>query len=71
VSKKATLSGLLLGIVALAITPAVSADDAWPNRAVRIVATSPPGGSVDLLARILAQDLTKKHGQPFVVENRP
>jgi tripartite-type tricarboxylate transporter receptor subunit TctC len=38
---------------------------------VHVIATSPPGGSIDLLARILAQELTKKHGQPFVVENRP
>ena len=52
--------------------PALAADDgAWPNRPVRLIATSPPGGSVDLLARILAQDFARKHGQPFVVENRP
>lgn len=63
---------LAVGSAALLTQPAAAADDlAWPNRAVHIVATSPPGGSVDLLARMLAQDLTKKHGQPFVVENRP
>src|SRR5262249_55708212 len=66
------LRSLALGAAALLAQSAPAADDAaWPNRAVRIVATSPPGGSVDLLARLLAQDLTKKHGQPFVVENRP
>jgi len=66
------LRALFLGIAALAGTPAFSADDAaWPHRPVRVIATSPPGGSIDLLARILAQELTKKHGQPFVVENRP
>ena len=66
------LRSLAVGTAALLTQPAPAADDlAWPSRAVRIVATSPPGGSVDLLARIVAQDLTKKHGQPFVVENRP
>ena len=66
------LRALVVAVAALAATPALSADDAaWPNRPVHIIATSPPGGSVDLLARILAQELTKKHGQPFVVENRP
>jgi tripartite-type tricarboxylate transporter receptor subunit TctC len=66
------LRALAVAAAALLARPAPAADDlAWPSRAVRIVATSPPGGSVDLLARILAQDLTKKHGQPFVVENRP
>jgi tripartite-type tricarboxylate transporter receptor subunit TctC len=63
---------LVVGAAALLAEPALAADDAaWPNRPVRIIATSPPGGSVDLLARIVAQDLTRKHGQPFVVENRP
>jgi tripartite-type tricarboxylate transporter receptor subunit TctC len=66
------LSALVVGIAALVAKPALSADDAaWPNRPVRLIATSPPGGSVDLLARILAQDFARKHGQPFVVENRP
>jgi len=43
----------------------------WPTHAVRIIATSPPGGSVDFLARALAEDFGKTYGQPFVVENRP
>jgi tripartite-type tricarboxylate transporter receptor subunit TctC len=43
----------------------------WPSRAVRIIATSPPGGSVDLLARLAAEEFTRAFGQPFVVENRP
>ena len=42
-----------------------------PARAVRIVATSPPGGSVDFLARALASDFGETFGRPFVVENRP
>ena len=63
---------LVVATAALVANAARSADDtAWPNRPVHIIATSPPGGSVDLLARILAQDLARKHGQPFVVENRP
>jgi len=67
-----TLSALVVAIAVLAATPALPADDtAWPNRPVRVIATSPPGGSIDLLARILAQELTKEHGLPFVVENRP
>ena len=43
----------------------------WPNRAVRIIATSPPGGSVDLFARLLAEEYGKTFGQPFIVETRP
>jgi len=44
---------------------------AWPTRPVRVIATSPPGGSVDLLARIAADEFSTAFGQPFVVENRP
>src|SRR3974390_2106198 len=50
---------------------AASLAQTWPAPAVRIVATSPPGGSVDFLARALASDFTEAFGQPFVVENRP
>jgi tripartite-type tricarboxylate transporter receptor subunit TctC len=72
VSNRKTLSALVVGVAALAANSALSADEApWPSRPVRIIATSPPGGSIDLLARILAQDFARKHGQPFVVENRP
>jgi tripartite-type tricarboxylate transporter receptor subunit TctC len=53
-----------------AFVAAQAAQD-WPTRAVRIVATSPPGGSVDFLARALASDFSEAFGQPFVVENRP
>ena len=44
---------------------------AWPTRAVRVIATSPPGGAVDLLARVAADEFSTAFGQPFVVENRP
>jgi tripartite-type tricarboxylate transporter receptor subunit TctC len=60
---------LLLAAV-VALTCAASAH-AWPTRAVRVIATSPPGGSVDLLARIAAEEFSSVFGQPFVVENRP
>lgn len=43
----------------------------YPNRTVKIVVSAPPGGGVDIVARVVADRLSKLWGQPFVVENRP
>ncbi len=50
--------------------PASSAQK-FPNRPVRLVAAFAPGGSVDLVARLLAQKLGESWGQQVVVDNRP
>jgi tripartite-type tricarboxylate transporter receptor subunit TctC len=57
----------VLALFALA-TPAAGQN--YPERVVRIVNPYPPGGSVDVMARILAQKLTDNLGQQFIVENR-
>jgi len=44
---------------------------AWPSKTVRIVLSQPPGSSPDILARMLAERLSKRWGQGVVVENRP
>jgi len=48
--------------------PAAAQD--WPDRPVRLVVPYPPGGNVDGAARIIANRLQQKLGQPIVVENR-
>ncbi|HEX9193871.1 MAG TPA: tripartite tricarboxylate transporter substrate binding protein, partial [Burkholderiales bacterium] len=50
-----------------ALLPLAALAQAWPSRPVHIIATSPPGGSVDFLARALAEDFTRNFGRPFVV----
>jgi tripartite-type tricarboxylate transporter receptor subunit TctC len=42
----------------------------YPNRTMRVVATFPPGGATDILARMTAQKLNERFGQPVVAENR-
>lgn len=69
VSLSAALRAAAL-VVTLSAAAASSAQ-VWPAHAVRIVATSPPGGSVDFLARALASDFSEAFGRPFVVENKP
>src|SRR5262245_12557813 len=48
-----------------------AAADAWPNRPVRFIITLGPGSGVDIGARLFADKLSAKWGQPVVVENRP
>src|SRR3989442_1082056 len=43
----------------------------YPARAVKVIVSAPPGGGVDIVARLVADRLAKLWGQPFVVENRP
>ena len=42
----------------------------WPSRPVRVIVPFPPGGTVDVVARTVAQQLAAQLGQQFVVENR-
>lgn len=42
----------------------------FPNKPVRVIVNFPPGGTVDILTRTVAQKLSAKFGQPFLVDNR-
>jgi len=55
----------------LSLPAIASAQAAWPDRAVRIIVPWPPGGSTDVLARIMAEQLQARLGQNFPIENRP
>src|SRR4051794_28195531 len=47
------------------------AADAYSTRSVRWIVGYPPGGTTDILARIMAQRLTERMGQQFLIDNRP
>jgi tripartite-type tricarboxylate transporter receptor subunit TctC len=59
----------ILFISLLGLTVEVAAQT-YPERVVHIINPYPPGGSVDVMARILAQKLSDNLGQQFIVENR-
>jgi tripartite-type tricarboxylate transporter receptor subunit TctC len=65
----------LVAVAALAAaigTPAQAQDAAkWPTRTVRLISPYPTGGGPDAISRVLADKLSRKWGQPVVVENRP
>jgi tripartite-type tricarboxylate transporter receptor subunit TctC len=57
---------LLCGVVAF---PAAAQSD-YPNKPIRWIVPYPPGGTTDILARLMGQYLSQKLGQPVVIENR-
>ena len=63
---RSLLTALWLCFVAL---PASAAD--YPNRTIKMIVPFAAGGGTDVLARIIAQHLNSKWGQPVVVENQP
>lgn len=55
---------------ALAAPLAARAQGKYPDRPIRIIVPFPPGGGVDLTARLLSEPLAKELGQPIMVENK-
>lgn len=65
-------SVLAAAALAAAVVTAASADAShWPNRPVTVIVAVAAGGNTDMMARLGADRLAAKFGQPFVVENRP
>jgi len=66
------LFALALALMAIAtVTVAASAETKWPTRPVRFILTLGAGSGSDIGARLLADRLSQRWGQPVVVENRP
>lgn len=60
----------LLGSVALAATPAIAQEARWPSRPITMIVPFGAGGGTDILARLLAQHMSAKLGQPMPIDNR-
>src|SRR5262245_24187945 len=65
--RRATLGMFLAAVLAASCVWAAD----YPTRPVRMIVPAPPGGTMDILGRILADKLTTALGQPVVVENKP
>jgi tripartite-type tricarboxylate transporter receptor subunit TctC len=68
-SRRAVLAG---GAAALALpfVGGASAQAAWPNKVVKVVVPFAPGGTTDILGRLMAQKLSEEYGQQFIIENK-
>src|SRR5215475_6164293 len=66
-----TISFCFFAIVAALPVQAQTSAQQWPQRSVRFIIPLGPGSGVDITARLVADKLSAKWGQPVVVENRP
>ena len=70
ISRRSAICLTAIGLSAIAAIGNASAAD-YPTRPVKWVVGYPPGGSTDIIARLIGQRLSEKLGQQFVIENKP
>ncbi|HSV77703.1 MAG TPA: tripartite tricarboxylate transporter substrate binding protein [Ramlibacter sp.] len=69
-NKRRFLASALLPALAAGLGPSLARAQAYPSKPIRIIASSAPGGTVDLLSRLLALKFPAALGQPTIVENK-
>src|SRR3954468_6249086 len=63
------MKSLFAGLLAVLLAAGAAADT-YPSRPVRLVVPFPPGGSNDIVGRMIAAQLSERMGQQFVIDNR-
>ncbi|MES2282984.1 MAG: tripartite tricarboxylate transporter substrate binding protein [Pseudomonadota bacterium] len=68
--RRPLLASAFLAAISLSASPVVTAQNAWPTKAITMVVPFPPGGLADLVARPVAEAMSRDLGQPVVIENK-
>lgn len=66
-----TVARTLAVSAALAIAPGLALAQGYPARPISIIVPAPPGGGIDMIARVVGEKLSASLGQPVIVDNRP
>lgn len=69
--RRILLIALSLGSVPFGMDAQAQSSNDWPTKSIRFVVPYPPGGPLDTMARVLAEQVKSSLGQPVIVENRP
>jgi tripartite-type tricarboxylate transporter receptor subunit TctC len=69
--QRKSLLTILAASALVATLPTVALAQAYPTHAIRIIVPAPPGGAIDLIARLVSEKLTTSLGQPVIVDNKP
>lgn len=68
--RRPLLASAFLAAISLSVSPLATAQTAWPTKAITMVVPFPPGGLADLVARPVAEAMSRELGQPVVIENK-
>ncbi|WP_342131519.1 Bug family tripartite tricarboxylate transporter substrate binding protein [Hydrogenophaga sp. OTU3427] len=69
--QRKTLIHALALAATLSLAPTLATAQAYPTRTLKIIVPAPPGGAIDLIARVVGDKLANSLGQPVIVDNRP
>ena len=62
---------LLAVSASLAAMPNLASAQAYPTHAIKIIVPAPPGGAIDIIARVVGEKLQTSMGQPVIIDNKP
>jgi tripartite-type tricarboxylate transporter receptor subunit TctC len=69
--KLSTIAKLAAAAACLALAPIPGSAQTYPTKPIKFIVPAPPGGAIDILARLVGEKLAASMGQPVIVENKP